>query len=56
MKRRTPHAPGATATARMMTARAGRRSYVPASHLEGIPRSGEREQAVALLLEGLARH
>tara|TARA_B100001105_G_C22274426_1_gene392472 strand:+ start:181 stop:669 length:489 start_codon:yes stop_codon:yes gene_type:complete len=45
---------GADATARMMTARAGRSSYVPASHLEGIPDPGA--EAVALLLEGLARH
>lgn len=45
---------GADATARMMTARAGRSSYVPASHLEGIPDPGS--EAVALLLEGLARH
>jgi ATP-dependent dihydroxyacetone kinase len=43
---------GADATARMSSARAGRSSYVPASHLEGVPDPGA--EAVALLLEGLA--
>lgn len=43
---------GADSTARMRSARAGRSSYVPASHLEGVPDPGA--EAVALLLEGLA--
>ena len=44
---------GADATARMKSARAGRSTYVPASHLEGIPDPGA--EAVATLLEGLAK-
>jgi len=44
---------GADATARMPSARAGRSTYVPASHLKGVPDPGA--EAVALLLEGLAR-
>jgi len=44
---------GADSTARMPSARAGRSSYVPASHLQGVPDPGA--EAVALLLEGLAR-
>jgi len=43
---------GADSTARMPSARAGRSSYVPASHLKGVPDPGA--EAVALLLEGLA--
>lgn len=43
---------GADATARMPSARAGRSTYVPASHLEDVPDPGA--EAVALLLEGLA--
>ena len=44
---------GADATARMQSARAGRSSYVSASHLDGIPDPGA--EAVATLLEGLAK-
>ncbi len=44
---------GADATARMPSARAGRSSYVPASHLDGVPDPGA--EALAILLEGLAR-
>jgi dihydroxyacetone kinase len=44
---------GADATARMPSARAGRSTYVPASHLEGIPDPGA--EAAAMLFEGLAR-
>jgi dihydroxyacetone kinase len=44
---------GADATARMPSARAGRSTYVSASHLEGIPDPGA--EAVAMLFEGLAR-
>jgi dihydroxyacetone kinase len=44
---------GADATAGMPSARAGRSSYVSASHLEGVPDPGA--EAVATLLEGLAR-
>jgi dihydroxyacetone kinase len=44
---------GADATARMQSARAGRSSYVSASHLDGIHDPGA--EAVALLLEGLAK-
>ena len=44
---------GANATARMKSARAGRSSYVSASHLDGIPDPGA--EAVAILLEGLAK-
>ena len=42
---------GADATARMRSARAGRSSHVPASHLAGVPDPGA--EAIALLLEGL---
>jgi dihydroxyacetone kinase len=44
---------GADATARMPSARAGRSTYVPASHLEGIPDPGA--EAAAMLFEGLAK-
>jgi dihydroxyacetone kinase len=44
---------GADATARMQSARAGRSSYVSASHLDGVPDPGA--EAVAVLLEGLAK-
>jgi dihydroxyacetone kinase len=37
----------------MPSARAGRSTYVSASHLEGIPDPGA--EAVAMLFEGLAR-
>jgi ATP-dependent dihydroxyacetone kinase len=45
---------GANATAQMTRARAGRSSYVSASSLKGITDPGA--EAVALLLEGLAKH
>lgn len=44
---------GADATARMQSARAGRSTYVPPSHLDGVPDPGA--EAVAMLFEGLAR-